>query len=227
MRVLSLIILLGLSWQVVNAQQPTVKKPETFEERLGYAYGVEVANSLKSRQVPIDIDQFLAAFAAHSEGQRLKMSKHQMTTVFEEYEKIREDSATGPDRENLAAGKAFLAEKAKQANITQTESGLLYEIIQPGSGPKPTTTSTVAVKYTGSLIDGTVFDTSTRQKTGIAEFRVDRVIRGWQEGLQLMPVGSRYRFYIPQQLAYQKNQIGKFIKPYSALVFEVELVAIK
>ena len=118
---------------------------------------------------------------------------------------------------------AFLEAKAKEEKVVKTESGLMYEVIKLGDGgPKPTATSDVEVRYRGELIDGTVFDEST---TPIS-LNLAGVIKGWTEGLQLMSVGDKYRFYIPQELAYGSQGQGS-IKPYSALIFEVELVSIK
>ena len=129
-----------------------------------------------------------------------------------QYDKVKEENA------------AFLEEKAKEDNVVKTESGLLYEIIKLGDGgPKPTATSDVEVRYRGELIDGTVFDEST---TPIS-LNLSGVIKGWTEGVQLMSVGDKYRFYIPYNLGYGEQGAGSDIKPYSTLIFEVELVSIK
>lgn len=125
---------------------------------------------------------------------------------------------------NKAAGEAFLAENAKKPGVVTTASGLQYEVIVAGKGAKPVETDRVKVHYHGTLIDGTVFDSSV-ERGEPAEFGVNQVIKGWVEGLQLMPVGSKYKFYIPQQLAYGPQAQGK-INPFSTLVFEVELIAI-
>ena len=119
---------------------------------------------------------------------------------------------------------AFLEAKAKEEKVVKTESGLMYEVIKLGDGgPKPTATSDVEVRYRGELIDGTVFDEST---TPIS-LNLAGVIKGWTEGLQLMSVGDKYRFYIPSELGYGEQGAGNDIKPGAALVFEVELVSIK
>ncbi|MEA4937507.1 MAG: FKBP-type peptidyl-prolyl cis-trans isomerase [Paludibacter sp.] len=125
---------------------------------------------------------------------------------------------------NKAAGEAFLAENAKKPGVVTTASGLQYEVIVAGKGAKPLATDRVKVHYHGTLIDGTVFDSSV-ERGEPAEFGVNQVIKGWVEGLQLMPVGSKYKFFIPQQLAYGAQAQGK-INPFSTLVFEVELIAI-
>ena len=127
---------------------------------------------------------------------------------------------------NLAAkGEAFLAENAKREEVTVTESGLQYEVITMGNGEKPTAENTVKVHYHGTLIDGTVFDSSVQRGEPI-EFPLNGVIKGWTEGLQLMPIGSKFILYIPYQLAYGERGAGELIGPCEALIFEVELLDI-
>jgi FKBP-type peptidyl-prolyl cis-trans isomerase len=128
--------------------------------------------------------------------------------------------------ENLEEGKKFLAENKLKVGITTTESGIQYEVITMGSGPKPAVDDEVVVHYTGTIIDGTVFDSSV-ERGEPAQFRLDRVIPGWTEALQLMPVGSKWKIYIPQELAYGANpRQGGMIEPYMMLIFEVELLDI-
>jgi FKBP-type peptidyl-prolyl cis-trans isomerase FklB len=123
------------------------------------------------------------------------------------------------------AGEIFLAENAKKAGITITASGLQYEVITQGSGAIPTATSRVKTHYHGTLIDGTVFDSSVSRGQPI-DFPVNGVIAGWTEALQLMPVGSKWRLYIPHNLAYGERGAGASIAPFSALIFDVELMDI-
>ena len=134
--------------------------------------------------------------------------------------------------ENKAAGEKFLAENAKKEGVKVTESGLQYKIIKEGKGEIPADSSVVKVHYKGTLIDGTEFDSSysRKDKDGNAQpttFRADQVIAGWTEALTMMPVGSKWELYIPQELAYGSRQTGQYIKPFSALVFEVELLEIE
>ena len=129
-----------------------------------------------------------------------------------QFDKVKEENA------------AFLEKKAKEDDVVKTASGLLYQVIKLGDGgPKPTATSDVEVRYHGELIDGTVFDESVSTVT----FNLSSVIKGWTEGLQLMSVGDKYRFFIPYNLAYGEQGAGNDIKPYSTLIFDVELVSIK
>jgi FKBP-type peptidyl-prolyl cis-trans isomerase FklB len=126
---------------------------------------------------------------------------------------------------NLQAGRDFLDANRKKQGITELASGLQYEIIKEGDGPKPTAYNTVTCHYHGMLIDGTVFDSSVKRGQP-ASFPLNMVIKGWTEGLQLMSVGSKWRFFIPSQLAYGDRQVGPSISPNSALIFEVELLGI-
>lgn len=126
---------------------------------------------------------------------------------------------------NLDAGKTFLAANAKRSEVVSLPSGLQYEIISNGEGPKPGPTQTVTCHYHGTTIDGKVFDSSV-QRGKPASFPLHKVIRGWTEALQLMPVGSRWKLYIPPHLAYGEQQAGPMIGPNSTLIFEVELLGI-
>lgn len=129
-------------------------------------------------------------------------------------------------KENREAGEKFLAENAAKTGIIITESGLQYEIIKAGKGKIPTATDKVKVHYHGTLVDGTVFDSSVERGEPVV-FGVNQVIPGWTEALQLMPVGSKWKLYIPYSIAYGEREAGEKIKPYSALIFEVELLGIE
>jgi len=126
---------------------------------------------------------------------------------------------------NKTAGEKFLAENKKKAGVVTTASGLQYEVVKKGTGALPSDTSTVEVNYKGTLIDGTVFDSNEKAGKPIS-FKLNQVIKGWGEGLKLMPAGSKYKLYVPQELAYGPQDRGA-IKPFSALIFEVELVSVK
>ena len=123
-------------------------------------------------------------------------------------------------------GEKFLAENAKREGVKVTSSGLQYEVLESSLGQKPKATDTVKVHYEGTLIDGTVFDSSYKRGEPIS-FGLNQVIKGWTEGVQLMSVGSKYKFYIPYQLAYGERGAGGSIPPYAALIFTVELLAIQ
>ena len=126
----------------------------------------------------------------------------------------------------MEAGKKFLEENAKKEGIKSTPSGLQYEVLREGTGPKPGASSTVEVHYEGRLINGKVFDSSYQRNETIS-FPLNRVIPGWTEGLQLMPTGAKYRLYIPSELGYGARGAGADIPPNAALVFDVELISIR
>lgn len=213
------------SSQPMNAEE--TKKPESLTERVSYAYGLMIARQLGERGVEIDIEQFVAAFHTVKAGGEPVLSEDEVAAAFDESQKqVDEKNATGPDRENLEAGKKFLEENAKKDGVKVTGSGLQYEVIEAGDGKKPAATDTVTVHYHGTLIDGTVFDSSV-ERGEPTSFPLNRVIPGWTEGVQLMPLGAKYRFTIPYHLAYGERGAGADIKPYSALVFEVELLEIE
>jgi FKBP-type peptidyl-prolyl cis-trans isomerase FklB len=127
--------------------------------------------------------------------------------------------------ETLEAGRKFLEENAKRPEVVSLPSGLQYEVLTMGDGPKPTANQTVKCHYHGTLIDGRVFDSSVQRKQP-ASFPLNQVIMGWTQALQLMPVGSKWRLYLPPHLAYGDRQTGPLIAPHSTLIFEVELLAI-
>ena len=127
--------------------------------------------------------------------------------------------------ENIEKGKAFLAENAKREGVVTLPSGLQYEVITEGTGIKPSANDQVKCHYEGTLIDGTLFDSSV-QRGQPAVFGVSQVIKGWVEALQLMPEGSKWKLYIPSELGYGSQQAGEMIPPYSTLIFEVELIKV-
>ena len=136
------------------------------------------------------------------------------------------DFVMNASKKAKAEGEAFLAENAKREGVKTTESGLQYEVLEATIGQKPKATDTVRVHYEGTLIDGTVFDSSYKRGESIS-FPLNGVIKGWTEGLQLMAVGSKYKFFIPYQLAYGEHGAGASIPPYAALIFTVELLGIE
>ncbi len=158
-------------------------------------------------------------------GVEMPYSNEQMQAAFGEINERMQAKEAEQSKTLAAAGEAFLAENAKKTGITVTASGLQYEVITQGSGAIPTKTSKVKTHYHGTLIDGTVFDSSVNRGQPI-DFPVGGVIAGWTEALQLMPVGSKWRLYIPHNLAYGERGAGASIKPYSALIFDVELLDI-
>ena len=174
----------------------------------------------------LNADIFLNAFISTLEEKETLMDVPTATSYFQtESEKVRNANMSAKYADNKTAGEAFLEANKAVAGVQVTESGLQYKVEKMGKGKKPSATDKVKVHYHGTLIDGTVFDSSVERGEPIV-FGLNQVIPGWTEGVQLMPVGSKFTFYIPYQLAYGDRETG-VIKPYSALIFEVELLGIE
>lgn len=173
----------------------------------------------------LDIAAVAAGLAAAFYGDEPEVSEQQIRAAFEVISARMQAEQEENAKLAAGAGEAFLVENAKKPGVVTTASGLQYEVLVAGDGEKPTRASTVRTHYHGTLIDGTVFDSSYNRGQP-AEFPVGGVIAGWTEALQLMPVGAKYRLYIPHQLAYGERGAGASIAPFSALVFDVELLAI-
>ncbi|HQB69586.1 MAG TPA: FKBP-type peptidyl-prolyl cis-trans isomerase [Paludibacteraceae bacterium] len=171
-------------------------------------------------------NDYLAGFVAGVMDDSKVMTAEEAATYAETVQnRMVSEKAAAKYGDYRKANEAFLAENAKKAGVTTTASGLQYEVLKAGTGIKPTAASVVKVHYHGTLIDGTVFDSSVERKEP-ATFGVSEVIKGWTEALQLMPVGSKWRLYIPQELAYGPAEQGT-IKPFSTLIFDVELISIE
>nr|WP_228517830.1 FKBP-type peptidyl-prolyl cis-trans isomerase [Aliidiomarina indica] len=155
-----------------------------------------------------------------------RMTEEEITVQWEAIRDILTSPAPGVDgimSENHALGLAYLEENAKRDGVIITDSGLQYEVLEEGDGVSPTASDIVIVHYQGWLVTGELFDSSV-ERNQTASFPLNRVIAGWTEGIQLMQVGAKYRFVIPHELAYADTQRGPMIAPYSALIFEVELI---
>lgn len=187
-----------------------------------YCVGMSVANSLLSQDLEdLNIDIFLKGMKDVFAKGNTDFSPHEANTIIQQY---LEEMSSSKYEMYKKEGADFLAENAKKENVITLSSGLQYEIITEGKGNKPSPTSEVTVHYHGSLIDGTVFDSSVKRGTP-ATFGVNQVIKGWTEALQLMPTGSKWKLYIPENLAYGANpHPGGPIKPYMTLIFDVELL---
>lgn len=192
---------------------------------VSYSVGMSVAGSLMQQDLE-NIDPQIMAEAIQDvfSGKATKFSQEEANQFIQQYLQNVSETKFLKYKEE---GEAFLAENKNKVGVKTTASGLQYEVIEEGNGPKPSATDMVEVHYHGTLTDGTVFDSSVERGTP-ASFGVHQVIPGWTEALQLMPAGSKYRLYIPQQLAYGANpHPGGAIKPYMALIFDVELISVK
>ncbi len=191
---------------------------------VSYCVGMSIAGSLLQQDLEgIDADVMAQAIRDVFEGKTLSYQPEQANDIIQQYlAKASMEKFEAVKKE----GEDFLANNAAKAGVTITASGLQYEVLTEGNGPKPGATDNVTVHYHGTLIDGIVFDSSVHRGQP-ATFGVHQVIAGWTEALQLMSVGAKYRLYIPQELAYGANpHPGGAIKPYSALIFDVELLSI-
>ncbi len=210
-----------------GASASEIKKPETFEERVSYAYGVVAYRQLEEMGNPFSVDYFMAGLKTAAASEKSLMSDQEIQKAIQEAElAMVERQEAKIDKTDQQKGEEFLAENGKKEGVVTTASGLQYQVIKAGDGPKPKSTDTVTVHYHGTLIDGTVFDSSVKRGAP-ATFPLNQVIAGWTEGVALMPKGAKYRFFVPYKLAYGARGSGAIIKPYSVLIFEVELLGIK
>ena len=215
----SLVILLIISGIfTLNAQNL-----KTEMDKLSYSLGVSVATSVKAQGLEkINADAVSQAFSDVFEEKDLAITEKEAGQILQDY--FTELSNKNQEK-NIVAGRDFLNNNGKRDEVITTDSGLQYEILVSGSGDSPKETDKVTVHYHGTLIDGTVFDSSV-ERGQPATFPVNGVIPGWIEALQLMNPGSKFKLFIPSELAYGERGAGKMIGPNSTLIFEVELISI-
>ena len=195
-------------------------------DKTSYAVGLSFGQHLAQSKIKgLDYQSFAKGVEAMCEGKQPEIDPKEAQELLNKFFTKLEEEAKAQFAQVREAGEKFLEENAKRANVVTLPSGLQYEIITEAIGQKPVATDKVKVHYHGTLIDGTVFDSSVRRGEP-ATFGVTQVIQGWVEALQLMPVGSKWKLYIPYNLAYGEQGAGQMIAPYSALIFEVELLEI-
>lgn len=200
-------------------------------DKVSYALGVSVGHNLLSSGIKdLNLGDFSQAVETMLQGKEPALSFDEINNVLNEFfgklEQAKKAEKEAAKEKNLKEGEAFLAANKQKEGVICLESGLQYEILQEGNGEKPAATDKVKCHYHGTLIDGTVFDSSV-QRNQPATFGVSQVIPGWVEALQLMPVGSKWRLFIPSHLAYGPNGAGGSIGPNATLIFEVELLGIE
>uniref|UniRef100_UPI00402614CD FKBP-type peptidyl-prolyl cis-trans isomerase n=1 Tax=Prevotella sp. TaxID=59823 RepID=UPI00402614CD len=198
--------------------------------KLSYALGLGIGRQLAQMGAEdLNIDDFSQAIKDILTSKEPQVSDQEaqklVTTFFEEQEAKQRAAAAEKYKDNKEKGEAWLANKAMEEGVVVLPSGLLYQVLNEGSGKKPTAADTVECHYEGRLIDGTVFDSSYKRGES-ATFPLNGVIAGWTEGVQLMSEGAKYRFFIPYQLAYGERGAGQAIPPFAALVFDVELIKV-
>jgi len=241
MQKLSLLLLgmgfsIGLSAQTSKPVTKTVAKPatktaskpaapvtlKTSLDSMSYAIGCSIAQFYKQQGIS-DFNSYLVSKGiSDATNQKPLMTEEQINMSITNYlQKIKAEKSAG----NKKIGKEFLDANSKKTGVITLPSGLQYMVVTEGTGPKPTLTDKVKCHYHGTLIDGTIFDSSVQRGQPI-DFPVNGVIKGWTEALQLMPVGSKWKLFIPSDLAYGDNQAGPSILPGSTLIFDVELIEI-
>lgn len=198
---------------------------DSVEAKGGYGIGLQIGQQLLGSGMDVNAETVARGIYDVLNNNEPAIDFNEVTAALQELGQRAEAAQAEAFKAIDAENKAFLEENKKANGVIVTDSGLQYEILTEGTGEKPTATSTVRVHYTGSLIDGTVFDSSVKRGQP-AEFPVNGVIRGWTEALQLMPVGSKWRLTIPQELAYGERGAEASIPPFATLVFEVELLDI-
>ncbi|GHV77024.1 peptidyl-prolyl cis-trans isomerase [Spirochaetia bacterium] len=187
-----------------------------------YAFGVALGADFKQAGLNFNYDALVSGLRDTLEGKETRITLEEAIPLIQA---AMQEAMTRQTEANRQKGVDFLTENGKNPGVMTTASGLQYELITPGTGPKPQASDTVSVHYEGTLLDGSVFDSSyTRGEP--AEFPLEDVIPGWTEGIQLMEVGSTYRLVIPSDLAYGESGAGNFIPPNSTLIFKVELLGI-
>lgn len=215
-----------------------VQSLKTEVDSVSYAIGLDVARNVKSSFDEINSALFIQGYNSGIDSTNILIEEDKVGPILQAFFQKKQQETMAKQQEEAAKkaeaefagvkaeGQKFLEENKAKEGVKVTASGLQYNVIKEGNGAKPTAASTVKVHYHGTLTDGTVFDSSV-DRGEPAEFGVGQVIPGWTEGLQLMSTGSKYKFVIPQELAYGATPRGGQIKPFSALIFEVELLEVK
>jgi FKBP-type peptidyl-prolyl cis-trans isomerase len=202
---------------------------ETEAQKLGYIIGMDIGSSLKQQGTELDLDALYDAIKATYNGEELAMTPEEAATIRESFIAERraeaESQREGMTAANAAEGDKFMLENHSKEGVQVTDSGLQYKVLEMGDGAKPSATDKVKVHYRGTLLNGEEFDSSYARGEPIS-FQLNQVIPGWTEGVQLMPVGSKFMFYIPPDLAYGPAGGGP-IGPNATLIFQVELLGIE
>jgi FKBP-type peptidyl-prolyl cis-trans isomerase len=212
-----------------QAKEPKPMTLDTPEKRLSYGIALRMGERMAADGMTMDVDAYAMGMRDAFDGAEPRLSEEEITAEMMAFQEKMQAERDGEQATvaagNSEAGAAFLAENAQRDGVTVTESGLQYEVVEAGSGASPGVDDQVEVHYRGTLIDGTVFDSSYDRGQTVT-FGVTQVIAGWTEALQLMQEGATYKLYIPSDLAYGAGGAGQIIGPNATLIFDVELVAI-
>jgi FKBP-type peptidyl-prolyl cis-trans isomerase FklB len=224
---LASVSVLGLALAACNGEQEKQVKLESDMDKVSYGMGLNIGKNFKQQELTMNVDAIAAGMHDALAGEQL-LDDEVIKAAAESVREREMEKRKALSDEQAKEGINFLAENAKREDITSTESGLQYEVITQGNGEgeHPSVTDVVSVHYHGTLIDGTVFDSSVERKQP-SEFPLNAVIKGWTEALQLMKVGDKWKLYLPADIAYGARSPSPKIPANSALIFEVELLEIK
>jgi len=234
--VLFMLSSVGLGADAPATQPATAGPPKQAQnfkndkEKISYAIGLNIATGLKRRGIDIDLEAMIQAMREVFNGQKTRMTFAESNQAIMDWQRQERERQAKEDlalaEKNKKASEAFLAKNKKKEGVKTTDSGLQYQVLKEGTGPSPKPTDMVKVNYRGTLIDGTEFD-SSYERGEPARFVINQVIPGWQEALPMMKVGSKWKLFIPPELAYKDRRQGPKIGPNSLLIFEVELLDIE
>lgn len=220
---LALVALTTISFSVSADDLP---KPTTEKEKASYALGAGLGSQIRRDSQYIDIKQFVQGLESVYNGEPLAMTPQEINEAVNKLRAAKQAEAEAAGAENSSNGEKFLSDNKLVEGVVTTNSGLQYRILTEGKGQQPASSDTVVTHYRGTLINGTEFDSSYKRNKP-ATFRVDGVIKGWTEALQLMKTGAKWQLFIPPELAYGNRAVGQHIKANSTLIFEIELLEIK
>lgn len=199
---------------------------QSVEQRLSYIVGTQMGQQMKAQGIPFDKDAFVMAIEDAMAGKPPRMTHEEIQQTLVAYQQQRQAEEAAAAESNQKASEAFLASNSKKPGVKVTPSGLQYQVLKEGQGDSPGATDTVVVNYRGTLLDGTEFDSSYKRGEP-ATFPVNNVIKGWQEALQMMKPGAKWKIFVPADLAYGERGAGAAIGPNATLTFEVELLEVK
>jgi FKBP-type peptidyl-prolyl cis-trans isomerase FklB len=221
LKFLFLLLILPAGMTQADTQQMNDK------QKLSYAIGAQFANNILQQPFDLDTDSFVEAIRDTLNGKELKLSIDEIRQVLVAYQQQQIQQQEEIGNKNKQEGQKFLEENRKNKDVKVLQSGLQYKIIKQGAGPKPTLEDNVTVHYKGILLNGKEFDSSYERENGApVSISLNQVIKGWQEAVTMMPVGSKWEIYVPAELAYGERANGPVITPFSTLIFDIELISI-
>lgn len=201
------------------------KQPQTDKEKFSYAVGIQLTENILRQSIQVDTEAFIQAIRDVLNNTEMKLTRNEMQEVLANYQKQQQTLQTLQAQKNKAAGDKFLAANRTKDGVVELPSGLQYKVISKGDGKKPGIDDNVLVHYRGTLLNGKEFDSSYKRGEPIT-LSLKNVIKGWQEALTMMGVGSKWQIYVPARLAYGQQAAGSDIQANSALIFDIELIAI-